>query len=152
MTFVTLVIVIGWMFRPVEHMKSETCKRQLYGPQGVDYSKNSRVYPEIYGPTGSGFETNKIKVKKKSGSRPNSKVTGGGATSTDGEFGSNANSDGTPDNTTSMYEDDGEFRSDTATRNAAYMNVFTFKPYAKMDFPTSGPPQPYLSDFASFHR
>jgi hypothetical protein len=51
-----------------------------------------------------------------------------------------------------MYEDDGEFSSDTATRNAAYMNVFTFKPFAKTNFPVSAPPEPYLSDFANFHR
>jgi hypothetical protein len=51
-----------------------------------------------------------------------------------------------------MYEDDGEFSSDTATRNSAYMNVFTFKPFAKTNFPVSGPPEPYLSDFANFHR
>ena len=147
LTFVTLVIVIGWIFRPVEHMTSETCKRRIYGPEGVEYSKNSRVFPEIYGPSSSGFNPN----KKKPGSNP--KLNRPGSDSTEDDAGGSSDSLGdTPDSTTSMYEDDGEFRSDTATRNAAYMNVFTFKPYAKMDFPTSGPPQPYLSDFASFHR
>lgn len=127
-TFITVVIVIGWILRPVEeHMTNGTCKRSIYGPQGVDAEKCARVYPEVYGPNGSGFK----------GNRKDQQSTGDVTM---------------PTSTTAMYEDDGEFRSDTATRNAAYMNVFTFQPYAKMDFPTSGPPEPYLTDFAGFHK
>jgi hypothetical protein len=121
--FVSIIIVLGWVFRPVEeHMTLGTCKRQIYGPKAVDSEKCARVYPEVYGPNGSNTQNRKKEL------------------------------DATPTSTTAMYEDDGEFRSDTATRNAAYMNVFTFKPYAKMDFPATGPPQPYLSDFANFHK
>ncbi len=104
-------------------MTTGTCKRPIYGPQALDIEKNSRVYPEVYGPSRANIQNHKTEMD----------VT-------------------TPTSTTATYEDDGEFRSDTATRNAAYMNVFSFKPYAKMDFPASGPPQPYLSDFANFHR
>lgn len=128
LAFITAVIVIGWIFRPVEeHMTFGTSKNEIYGPKGVDAEKCARIYPQVYGPTESGFR----------GTSKDNKSTGD-VTS--------------PTSTTAMYDDDGEFRSDTATRNAAYMNVFTFQPYAKMDFPTSGPPQPYLSDFASFHK
>jgi hypothetical protein len=125
LAFVTGVIVLGWIFRPVEHMEVGTSKHPVYGPKAVDVQKCARTYPELYGPDGVGY-----KGQKKDAASVGT----------------------TPTSTTAMYEDDGEFRSDTATRNAAYMNVFTFQPYAKMDFPTSGPPQPYLSDFANFHK
>ena len=128
-TFVAAVIVLGWIFRPLdEHMTVQTSKHPIYGPKGVNVEKCARTYPELYGPDGLGYK--------------------GLSKSAD----SGKNADMTPTSTTAMYEDNGEFQSDTATRNAAYMNVFTFKPYAKMDFPSSGPPQPYLSDFANFHK
>lgn len=121
--FVSIIIVLGWLFRPTEeHMTIGTSKNPIYGPKGVDAEKCARVYPEVYGPDGQTIQIHKREL------------------------------DTTPTSTTAMYEDDGEFRSDTATRNAAYMNVFSFQPYAKMDFPVSGPPQPYLTDFAGFHK
>jgi hypothetical protein len=136
LAFVTGVIVLGWIFRPVEHMEVGTSKHPVYGPKGVDVQKCARTYPELYGPDNVGY------VGEKQG-----KTATSGISTTAGKA-----VDITPTSTSATYEDDGEFRSDTATRNAAYMNVFTFQPYAKMDFPTSGPPQPYLSDFANFHK
>jgi hypothetical protein len=54
---------------------------------------------------------------------------------------------------TEVVEDDGMFDSTTATRNDAYIRVFKFgEPDLKLAFPTSGPPQPYLTDFSKFHR
>jgi len=51
------------------------------------------------------------------------------------------------------YPDNGEFQSNTATKNAAYMNVFTYPAYTAPDFPTTnGPPEPYLNDFSGLHR
>lgn len=135
-TFVVAVIVLGWIFRPVEHMEVGTSKHPVYGPKGVDIQKCARTYPEMYGPDGVGY-----KGQKKDATTVGTTTTASGKAV-----------DITPTSTSAMYEDDGEFRSDTATRNAAYMNVFTFQPYAKMDFPVSGPPQPYLSDFANFHK
>jgi len=162
LAFVSAVIVLGWIFRPIEeHMTNGTCKRSIYGPQAVDAEKCARVYPDVYGPTGSGMQyrgTNIADSKPgvirdpKTGVIRNS-TAGGTRESTTGSSRDPTTGDVlTPTSTTAMYDDDGEFRSDTATRNAAYMNVFTFQPYAKMDFPTSGPPQPYLTDFATFHR
>ena len=118
--FISIVVVIGWIFRPVEHMSSGTCKRRIYGPVGMD----GKTYPEVYGPDRFVYGDRR----------------GGGSSNSSGQ------------DQAAMYEDDGEFSSNTATRNAAYMNVFTFKPYAKTNFPVSGPPEPYLSDFANFHR
>lgn len=144
MTFVILVIVLGWIFRPMqEHMTIGTSKYPIYGPKGVDVQKCARVYPEVYGPDEVGFQGE----KQRKGDTP----SGTGKTVTVSSAAGKV-VDITPTSTSAMYEDDGEFRSDTATRNAAYMNVFTFQPYAKMDFPVSGPPQPYLSDFANFHK
>lgn len=160
LTFISLVIVLGWIFRPVEeHMTAGTCKRQVYGPQAVDFEKCARVYPEVYGPSGANIQNH---IRKTSGSKIQTT-----ANSAPPIYGSNTDtndieSDTTPTSTSATYqdggelpsatyEDDGEFRSDTSTRNAAYMNVFTFKPYAKTNFPVSGPPQPYLSNFAKFH-
>lgn len=177
-TFISVVIVIGWIFRPVEeHMTNGTCKRTIYGPQGVDAEKCARVYPDVYGPIDSGLQNRVNGIKYTSTGRirglaavqnvssgteekssgPVSEIldsaTGEIRDSRTGEILNSPNGDLTmPSNTNAMYDDNGEFRSDTATRNAAYMNVFTFKPYAKMDFPTSGPPQPYLTDFATFHK
>jgi hypothetical protein len=144
LAFVTGVIVLGWIFRPVEeHMTVGTSKHPIYGPKGVDFQKCARTYPELYGPDEVGFQGEKQRKVEVPG------TTNKGVTTTTA---SGKAVDITPISTTAMYEDDGEFRSDTATRNAAYMNVFTFQPYAKMDFPVSGPPQPYLSDFANFHK
>ena len=84
---------------------------------------DGKSYPEVYGPDG---------VARSAGG-PDSKVPGAGEQ-------------------TVTYEDDGEFSSNTASRNPAYMNVFTFKPFAKTNFPVLGPPEPYLSDFANFHK
>jgi hypothetical protein len=51
------------------------------------------------------------------------------------------------------YPDDGEFRSDTASQNAAYMNVFTYQPFLSGEFPLpEGPPEPYLNDFSRIHH
>jgi hypothetical protein len=137
--FISIVVVIGWIFRPVEHMSSGTCKRRIYGPVGMD----GKTYPEVYGPDRF------VYGDRRGGGSSNS--TGGGGTSNNiGGVGGSSNS--SEQNQAAMYEDDGEFSSNTATRNAAYMNVFTFKPYAKTNFPVSGPPEPYLSDFANFHR
>ena len=111
MTFISAIIVLGWIFRPVEHMSNGTCKRPIYGPTGMD----GKSYPEVYGPDGVARTTGK-------------------------------------DEQSTTQEDNGEFGSNTATRNPAYMNVFTFKPFAKTNFPVSGPPEPYLSDFANFHK
>ena len=127
--FISIVVVIGWIFRPVEHMSSGTCKRPIYGPVGVD----GKTYPEVYGP-------NKFVYADRRDGTSNNSGGGGGSTNSSGL------------NQAAMYEDDGEFSSNTATRNAAYMNVFTFKPFAKTNFPVSGPPEPYLSDFANFHK
>ena len=126
--FISIVVVIGWIFRPVEHMSSGTCKRPIYGPSGMD----GKTYPEVYGP-------DRFVYGDRRGDSSNSSGGGGSSNSND-------------QNQAAMYEDDGEFSSNTATRNAAYMNVFTFKPYAKTNFPVSGPPEPYLSDFANFHK
>jgi hypothetical protein len=126
--FISIVVVIGWIFRPVEHMSSGTCKRRIYGPVGMD----GKTYPEVYGPDRF------VYGDRRGGGSSNSS---GGSSNSSGE-----------NQQAAMYEDDGEFSSNTATRNAAYMNVFTFKPYAKTNFPVSGPPEPYLSDFANFHR
>ena len=181
MTFVTLVIVLGWIFRPVEeHMTNGTCKRPMYGPQAVDVEKCARVYPEVYGPSGSGLHKAPGSIKDSVTGEIRDIRTGEIRDIRTGEIRDIRTGeirdirtgeirdirtgeirdirtgeirDSTiPTSTNAMYEDDGEFRSDTATRNAAYMNVFTFQPYAKMDFPVSGPPQPYLSDFANFHK
>lgn len=146
LAFVTAVIVLGWIFRPVEHMMFSTSKHPVYGPKGVDAEKCARTYPELYGPDEVGFRGEKRDLNG------NLQTLDGADKGLTRTTSSGQALDITPTSTTAMYEDDGEFRSDTATRNAAYMNVFTFQPYAKMDFPTSGPPQPYLSDFASFHR
>jgi len=51
-----------------------------------------------------------------------------------------------------MYPDDGEFSSNTATKNEAYAGVFMYKPFMKSWNPTTSPPEPYLSDFSGFHR
>lgn len=157
LTFITIVIVVGWILRPVEeHMTIGSSKHEIYGPKGVDAEKCARVYPQVYGPDGVNLQNhqqnglpsgtlNEVISSRQSQLRTTSgqtqSVAGGG--DYDVEY---------PSATTAMYEDDGEFRSDTATRNAAYMNVFTIQPYAKMDFPTSGPPGPYLTDFAKFHN
>jgi hypothetical protein len=140
--FISIVIVIGWVFRPVEHMATGTCKRPIYGPVGMD----GKVYPEVYGP--NGLRSNA------SGPGGAASGPGGPAAGPGGGVISTTSSSGGGGITqrAAMYEDDGEFSSNTATRNAAYMNVFTFKPYAKTNFPVSGPPEPYLSDFANFHR
>ena len=45
--------------------------------------------------------------------------------------------------------DDGQFRSDTATQQ---YSIYLYKPFATLPFPTSPPPQPYLTDFAPFQR
>ena len=45
--------------------------------------------------------------------------------------------------------DDGTFRSDTATQQ---YSIYFYKPFATLPFPTSPPPQPYLTDFAPFQR
>jgi hypothetical protein len=146
--FISIVVVIGWIFRPVEHMSSGTCKRPIYGPVGMD----GKTYPEVYGP-------NKFVYADRRGGASNSSGGGGGSSGNSGGGGTSNSSGGGGGSSNSseqeqaaMYEDDGEFSSNTATRNAAYMNVFTFKPYAKTNFPVSGPPEPYLSDFANFHR
>jgi len=136
--FISIVVVIGWIFRPVEHMSSGTCKRPIYGPSGMD----GKTYPEVYGPDRF------VYGDRRGGGSSNS--SGGGGTSNNSGGGGSSNSSG--QDQAAMYEDDGEFGSNTATRNAAYMNVFTFKPYAKTNFPVSGPPEPYLSDFANFHK
>jgi len=115
-TFISAIIVLGWIFRPVEHMSNGTCKRPIYGPTGMD----GKSYPEVYGPDGVARSVGKGKQVSNSA--------------------------------TNNTEDDGEFGSNTATRNPAYMNVFTFKPFAKTNFPVLGPPEPYLSDFANFHK
>jgi hypothetical protein len=135
--FISIVVVIGWIFRPVEHMSSGTCKRRIYGPVGMD----GKTYPEVYGPDRFVYRD------RRGGGSSNSS---GGSSNSSGGVGGSSSSSG--QDQAAMYEDDGEFSSNTATRNAAYMNVFTFKPYAKTNFPVSGPPEPYLSDFANFHR
>jgi hypothetical protein len=154
--FISIVVVIGWIFRPVEHMSSGTCKRPVYGPTGID----GKTYPEVYGPDrfvyadrrgGTGNNRGGVGTGSNSG-------VGGGSSNSSGGVGTGSNSggggssNGSELNQAAMYEDDGEFNSNTATRNAAYMNVFTFKPYAKTNFPVSAPPEPYLSDFANFHK
>lgn len=45
--------------------------------------------------------------------------------------------------------DDGTFQSDTATKQ---YSIYMYKPFAKLPFPTSPPPQPYLNDFSAFQR
>jgi hypothetical protein len=45
--------------------------------------------------------------------------------------------------------DDGTFRSDTATQQ---YSIYLYKPFATLPFPTSPPPQPFLTDFAPFQR
>jgi hypothetical protein len=151
-TFVSIVIVVGWIFRPVEHMSNGTCKRPIYGPVGM----NGKSYPEIYGPNGSGGRGSGTGGSGGRGSGTGGSGGRGSGTGGSGGRGSGTGSDadqeGTSGEQAAMYEDDGEFSSDTATRNAAYMNVFTFKPFAKTNFPISEPPEPYLSDFANFHK
>jgi hypothetical protein len=139
--FISIVIVIGWVFRPVEHMATGTCKRRIWGPVGMD----GKEYPEVYGPNGIG---NISSGPDGPASGPDGRASGPGAVSST----TSSSGGGGITQRAAMYEDDGEFSSNTATRNAAYMNVFTFKPYAKTNFPVSGPPEPYLSDFANFHR
>jgi len=51
-----------------------------------------------------------------------------------------------------MYPDNGEFSSDTATKNQAYAGVFMYKPFMKSWNPETSPPEPYLNDFSGFHR
>lgn len=51
-----------------------------------------------------------------------------------------------------MYPDDGEFSSNTATKNEAYAGVFMYKPFMVSWDPVTAPPEPYLTDFAGFHR
>jgi hypothetical protein len=51
-----------------------------------------------------------------------------------------------------MYPDDGEFSSNTATKNEAYAGVFMYNPFMVSWDPVTAPPAPYLSDFSSFHR
>jgi hypothetical protein len=147
--FISIVIVIGWVLRPVEHMATGTCKRRIWGPVGMD----GKEYPEVYGPNGIG---NRSLGPGGPASGPGGPAAGPGgpAAGPGGGVISTTSSSGGGGITqrAAMYEDDGEFNSNTATRNAAYMNVFTFKPYAKTNFPVSGPPEPYLSDFANFHR
>ena len=46
-------------------------------------------------------------------------------------------------------KDDGTQRSDLATSQNA---IYFFKPFATIQFPPSGPPQPYLNDFKGFQR
>jgi hypothetical protein len=135
--FISIVVVIGWIFRPVEHMSSGTCKRRIYGPVGID----GKTYPEVYGPDRFVYGDRRGGGSSNSSGGSSNNSGGGGSSNSSGE-----------NQQAAMYEDDGEFSSNTATRNAAYMNVFTFKPYAKTNFPVSGPPEPYLSDFANFHR
>ena len=148
--FISIVVVIGWIFRPVEHMSSGTCKRRIYGPVGMD----GKTYPEVYGPDRFVYGDRRGGGSSNSsgggGGSSNSTGGGGGSSNNSGGGGGSSNSSG--QDQVAMYEDDGEFSSNTATRNAAYMNVFTFKPYAKTNFPVTGPPEPYLSDFANFHR
>ena len=157
--FVSIVIVIGWIFRPVEHMSTGTSKHPIYGPVGMD----GKAYPEVYGPDGvSGKASGRAGVSGKASGRAgvSGTVSGGaGASGTvsgpadvSGEASGPADEDNAIGQKPAIYEDDGEFNSNTATRNAAYMNVFTFKPYAKTNFSATGPPEPYLSDFANFHR
>jgi hypothetical protein len=147
--FISIVIILGWAFRPVEHMATGTCKRPIWGPVGMD-GKN---YPKIYGPNGAGGKGSGPGGAGGKGSGPGG--AGGKGSGPAGVGSEDEDEGGVEDGDmqqSAMYEDDGEFSSDTATRNAAYMNVFTFKPYAKTNFPVSGPPEPYLSDFANFHR
>ena len=141
--FISIVVIVGWIFRPVEHMSSGTCKRSIYGPVGMD----GKTYPEVYGPNDVGR-----KSSGPGGVAGNASGPGGVASNASGPGGSIEDEDNASGQKAAMYEDDGEFGSNTATRNAAYMNVFTFKPYAKTNFPVSGPPEPYLSDFANFHK
>lgn len=54
-----------------------------------------------------------------------------------------------PDVINKPPEDDGTFRSDTATQQ---YSIYFYKPFATLPFPTSPPPQPYLNDFAPFQR
>jgi hypothetical protein len=154
--FISFVIVLGWVFRPVEHMSTGTSKHPIYGPSGMD----GKTYPEVYGPDGIGRKASGPGGVSGNASGPggvSGNVSGPGGVSGNvsgrGGIGSSIEDEDTGnEQRAAMYEDDGEFNSSTATRNAAYMNVFTFKPYAKTNFPVSGPPEPYLSDFANFHK
>ena len=118
MVFIAMMILAGWMIRPVESM---TLKGdEIYGPKGVDTGVCQKVYPRIYNPR-DGWAPEHKRMEKK-----------------DSDF---------------LYPDDGEFRSDTATQNAAYMNVFTYQPYLSGEFPLpEGPPEPYLNDFSRIHH
>jgi len=49
------------------------------------------------------------------------------------------------------YPDNGEFSSDTATKNDAYMKTFMFKPFMRSWDKVTGPAEPYLTDFSRFH-
>ena len=45
--------------------------------------------------------------------------------------------------------DNGLFESNNASRQ---YSIYFYKPFASLPFPTSGPPQPYVTDFAPFQR
>jgi len=48
----------------------------------------------------------------------------------------------------SWEQDDGLVKSNTATRNPLFSDVYTYNPHFQTAFPVSGPPQPYLTDFS----
>ena len=129
MAFIAMMILAGWIIRPVESM---TLKQdEIYGPKGVDFDKCKRVYPRIYSPSAGLAPDHRQRSEEPNAAYPD-----------DGEFRSGT-----------AYPDDGEFRSDTATQNAAYMNVFTYQPFLSGEFPLpEGPPEPYLNDFSRIHQ
>lgn len=115
--FIALMIFIGWVMRPTEHMTLQD--DEIYGPKGVDTNQCKKVYPRIFSP--------------KAGWAPEQKPRS--------------------EEIHVKYPDDGEFRSDTASQNAAYMNVFTYQPFMSGEFPLAdGPPEPYLNDFSRIHH
>lgn len=117
MAFIAMMILAGWMIRPVESMTLK--EDEIYGPKGVDFDKCKKVYPRIYSPSAGLAPDHRQRSEEPS----------------------------------ATYPDDGEFRSDTATQNAAYMNVFTYQPFLSGEFPLpEGPPEPYLNDFSRFHQ
>ena len=59
---------------------------------------------------------------------------------------------GTSEESKGMYPDDGEFSSNTASKNEAYAGVFMYKPFMASWDPVTSPPEPYLTDFSGFHR
>ena len=48
----------------------------------------------------------------------------------------------------SWEQDDGLVKSNTATRNPLFKDVYSYNPHFQTAFPVSGPPQPYLTDFS----